>query len=83
MKKVMLVSFIFTLIGCSQKDEKFCECLKIGEELNAFSNEILNKGANDTSSEKLKALKKNKENACQAYQKMDGEKMIELKSQCD
>ena len=83
MKKVILI-FVFgsVLLSCDSKDEQFCKCLKAGEELNEYSNAILNGEATLEKADKLRSLKDAKKEACKNYQTMTGEEMLKRKAEC-
>jgi hypothetical protein len=80
---IYLVCFAGFLSACNQRDEAFCTCLTVGEELNEFSSDLLLKD-NITSedNQKMQALKEKKEKACKAYETMSGEEMLKKKATC-
>lgn len=70
------------MFSCSQRDDQFCECLEIGNQLNEFSATILEEGATSETANKLKELKSTKQKACEGFLKMDGPEMIKKKAAC-
>ena len=82
MKKIALFAGFFLLFSCSQRDNQFCECLEIGNQLNEFSSIILEEGATTETAKKLKELKSTKQKACEGYLTMDGPEMIQKKAAC-
>jgi hypothetical protein len=70
------------LFSCGSKDEQFCECMKVGEEFNQTSKEILVKGESSKLVAKFKALKSKKEKVCKKYETMGGKEMLERKAEC-
>jgi len=83
MKKcVFILCFSITLISCSQKDEKFCDCLVKSEEFNTINQSILNGKTDQTTLKKAIQLKKEKQKVCQDYVDMDGEQMLARKKEC-
>jgi len=81
MKKHLVIIVLF-LVACTQKDEKFCNCIAVGDEFNKASADVLANKSKLSVSE-FKLLKKKKENACQEYLNMSGEEMLKKKSSCN
>ena len=72
------------LFSCSQKDEKFCACIKESESLNTLNQKILS--GNRINSERIKEVKdqiNRKKDACKDYEYMTGPEMLELKKSCE
>jgi hypothetical protein len=82
MKKTVILTGLVLLFSCSQRDEQFCECLEIGNQLNEFSSTILTDGASLESAEKLNEIKAKKQKACEGFLTMDGPEMIRKKAAC-
>lgn len=82
MKKYFGFLLIVLATACSERDEKFCKCLEVGNELNAFSAKLLSNGASETTAKKLKEIKSRKQKACEDYITMDGPEMIKKKAAC-
>lgn len=82
MTRVYLVIGIFLLFSCEQKDEKFCNCLSVGEELNDFSAELLLRDATLSDKKKMDKLKAAKKKACISFETMSGTEMLKKKEMC-
>jgi hypothetical protein len=80
---IYLVCIAGLLTACNQRDEAFCTCLTVGEELNEFSSDLLLK-ENITleDNQKMQSLKEKKGKACKAYETMSGDEMLKKKSSC-
>ena len=84
MNYLHLLSLSLILFSCSQKDEKFCACIKESESLNNLNKKILS--GNRINSESIKKVKdqiKRKKDACKDYEYMTGPEMLELKKSCE
>lgn len=83
MKKYVFILLIFAaLSACSSTDEKFCECLAVGDELNNLSAELLKGEVTKEQAEELKIIKAAKKKACAAYENMSGPEMLKRKLEC-
>ncbi len=84
MNKVWSLAFlIFALsLSCSQRDNKFCECISAGEKLNNFSQELLERGAEKQDEAKIQSLRAAKDSACSDFYTMGGDAMREKKKEC-
>ena len=82
MKKWTFFCFLF-FISCSNKDQKFCDCIKQGEELSKFSQQFFTKAPSPKQLKKWNQLKKQKKILCQDYQEMSGDIMRVKKSKCE
>lgn len=86
MKKVVLPLVLLLLVSCSSnKDERFCECLSVGEKLNIEAAKYSSKSIKEVSSEEVEALKKlskEKDSVCSPYDSMNGEEMLKKKEAC-
>lgn len=84
MHKLFFISIL--LIGSfsctNHKDEQFCKCLEESDKLNAYSAKLYDKVITPDIQKEMLALKTKKKIACKNYQKMAGEKMMELKAKC-
>jgi hypothetical protein len=72
------------LFSCSQKDEKFCACIKESESLNSLNQKILR--GDSINSESIKEVKEQinrKKDACKDYEYMTGPDMLKLKKSCE
>jgi len=83
MKKIIIITSLLALTACNSKDQKFCECLKAGEQLNNFSSTLFNNDITPEMKRKMERLKKEKNDACKDYELMSGDKMLELKKACE
>ena len=84
MKYLLLLSLSLILFSCSQKDEKFCACIKESESLNNLNQKILS--GNRINSERIKKVKdqiNRKKDACKDYEYMTGPEMLKLKKSCE
>jgi hypothetical protein len=77
-----LILSTILLNACTNKDEKFCECLKASEIFEAINRDVLKGNRNENTIEKAKTLKKKKEIACADYLLMDGKEMLKKKKVC-
>lgn len=76
------ICLVFLSACSSGKDEQFCECLKAGEKLNAFSTQMFERDITKEDADQLKKLKETKKAACVNYQAMTGDEMLKRKSEC-
>jgi hypothetical protein len=83
MNLISLIILSFMSISCNQKNQKMCDCLIVSEELNKYSNQLLMKEVNQEDLKKMKQLKQDKKTKCAEFQTMSGEKMLEMKKNCD
>ena len=84
MNYLHLLSLSLILFSCSQKDKKFCACIKESESLNTLNQKILR--GDSINSESIKEVKdqiKRKKDACKEYKYMIGPEMLELKKSCE
>jgi len=84
MNYLLLLSLSLILFSCSQKDEKFCACIKESESLNTLNQKILS--SESINSENIKEVKdqiNRKKDACKGYEYMIGPEMLELKKSCE
>lgn len=86
MKNVILPFVLLVLVSCSSnRDERFCDCLSISDELNTEAAKYSSKSVRDVSSEEIEALKilsKQKDSVCSPYDSMSGEEMLKKKKAC-
>lgn len=83
MKSIFLIPALTLLISCSSKDDKFCDCLEAGEKLNNFTTTLFDKDITSEMKKEMETLKNHKKEKCKAYEMMSGEKMLELKKECE
>ena len=74
---------VFFLAACAAKDDQFCECLSVGEELNNETQQFFEKIPSKEDQERIKVLKEKKNSACADYQEMGGDEMRKLKQVCE
>ncbi len=81
---LLLLFTSLILFSCSQKDEKFCACIKESESLNSLNQKILR--GDSINSESIKEVKdqiNRKKDACKDYEYMIGPEMLELEESCE
>ena len=84
MKKVVVLYVLLIFYSCSQKDEKFCACIKESESLNTLNQKILRGDSiNSESIKKVKDQINRKRDACKDYEYMTGPDMLKLKKSCE
>jgi hypothetical protein len=85
MKKSIVLASLLVLVAC--KDKRFCECLKVSDDLNS---EAAKYSAPDFSLDqttdedvlKLKSLTSQKDSICQPYELLGGEELLKKKQAC-
>lgn len=84
MFKLFIISILLTgSFSCTNhKDEQFCKCLEESDKLDAYSAKLYDKVITADIQKEMVKLKIRKKSACKNYQKMAGEKMMELKAEC-
>jgi hypothetical protein len=82
MKVITLFTLLF-LVSCSGKDEQFCTCLSVGEELNEYTQQFFEKTPSATEQDKVVEFKTAKKAACKDYQMMSGDLMRQKKAACE
>lgn len=84
MKNTLIIGLGITalVVSCSKRDEQFCKCMEAGDKLNAFSNELLERGATKEDEAKIQKLRADKDSACVSFYSMGGEEMREKKKEC-
>lgn len=85
MKKVILIASL-ALVACnSNKDERFCDCLFVGEELNVEASKYgavaLDK-ITDEDVAKLRGLTAKKDSICAPFEFLGGEELLKKKEAC-
>ena len=84
MNYLRLLSLSLILFSCSQRDEKFCYCIKESDSLNTMNQKILSgESINSESIKEVKDQIKRKKDACKEYEYMIGPEMLELKKSCE
>ena len=82
MKKLIIISLLLSACS-SNKDEQFCRCMEVSEELNIASNEVLKGEKSGMTKEERNALKTKKDKACANYKTTPGDQLLELKKACE
>ena len=84
MHYLLLLFTSLILFSCSQKDEKFCACIKESESLNTLNQKILpGESINSESVKEVKDQINRKKDACKDYEYMTGPEMLKLKKSCE
>jgi hypothetical protein len=79
-----LAPLVLVLAACGSGEKTpFCKCMEAGDELNAYSAEILDQDEIDQDAEsKMSELKAKKDKLCKDYETMGGAEMLELREAC-
>jgi hypothetical protein len=78
----VVVFALAVLSSCREKDQRFCDCLKAGEELNVFSSKMMTGEVTKEQDAKLQQLMRKKAQVCEPYQTMKGPELLENKEGC-
>ena len=86
--KASLIALLpFAISSCSsdaeEKDDQFCKCLQVTEELNDFSSKLFDREVTKEDVTKMVSLKEAKKKECKDYQEMSGEEMLKRKELCN
>lgn len=89
-KRVKLALVPLALLGllfaCSgedaNKDDQFCKCMEVGDELNKFSAELLERQATAEDAKKIQKLRSQSKKECSRYYNMSGQEMLKKKEAC-
>lgn len=75
---------LFVLAACGSGEKTpFCKCMEAGDELNAYSAEVLDKSEiTEKDQSKMKELRATKDKLCKDYKTMGGAEMLELREDC-
>lgn len=73
---------LFLSVACSSKDQKMCDCLKVSEELNQLSSDVIDNGATNDKAKEIKKLYDKKDSLCVDFQSMSGPEMLKKKQAC-
>lgn len=80
------LALLTVLWACSgddaEKDEQFCKCMEVGDELNKYSAELLERQATAEDAKKMKELRDQSKKECSKYYQMSGEEMLKRKKAC-
>ena len=79
-----LFPLLFLLAACGSGEKTpFCKCMEAGDELNAYSSQLLEKAEISKEDEsKMAELKATKEELCKEYKMMSGAEMLKLREDC-
>jgi hypothetical protein len=66
----------------SNKDDQFCKCMQVGDELNKFSAGLLERQATAEDEKKIIKLREQSKKECSRYYKMSGQEMLKKKEAC-
>ena len=85
--KTLIIPFVMLAIlwACSGeegKDEQFCKCMEVGDELNKFSSELLKRQPTAEDAKKMKELRVKSKKECSKYYEMSGDEMKKRKKAC-
>lgn len=84
MKKLVYVLGVsFVLFSCAEAEDKLCNCIKVGDELNEKTHEIITNGATEKSANELKALRKKQDKICKEFKNMNGAELMKRKETCE
>ena len=81
-KSVVALGFLFFLFSCSEAEDKLCDCIKVGDELNEKTHEILQNEPTEKSVKELKALRQKKNKVCKDFKDMSGKELMRRKETC-
>ncbi len=86
MKQLILPAVVVLLAACSSdKDEQFCECLSVSEQLNEEASKygfIALDKITDEDVAKLKQLTSEKDSICAPYELLGGEELKKKREAC-
>lgn len=84
MKKFPFIAAItLCLLSCSSQDDPFCDCLNATDNLNDYTEKLMTRQATTEEAEKVKELRTKKDEACKAFETMDGPTMLKKKEACE
>lgn len=83
MKKISILVFSSALfVSCSSQDP-FCDCLDATDSMNKYTEKLMSRQATEEEAEKVKELRTLKNEACKAFETMDGPTMLQKKEACE
>lgn len=77
-----LMAFSLLFSGCSTKDEQFCRCMSLGQELNEASSKALAGDLTSGQAQKVRNLIQRQKKECSQYHQLNGPELKELQSGC-
>jgi len=82
-KSFITLGFVFLLFSCSEAEDKLCDCIKVGDELNEKTHDILQGEPTEKSVKELKALRSKKDKVCKDFKDMSGKELMRRKETCE
>lgn len=82
MKWISLLAVALMMVSCSSKDEQFCECLELSEQLTQASRAALIANPTQADIEKIDSIKQIKLQRCEQYEVMGGEELLKKRNDC-
>lgn len=79
---IVFSTLLFSCSGGQEKDAQFCKCMKVGDELNTFSAELLERQPTAEDAKKMKQLREKSKKECSRYYEMSGAEMLKRKKAC-
>lgn len=85
---VAIAFFPVALLSCSDesdsvdKDEQFCKCLAVTEDLNEYSSKMFDKQTTIEDAQKMKSLRETRTRECKDYQEMSGKELSKRQALC-
>lgn len=84
MKKLIFVFGLgFALFSCSEAEDKLCDCIKVGDDLNKKTHQVLQGNPTEKMVTELKELRKKKKKACKDFEEMSGKELMKRKETCE
>ena len=82
-KSIFVFALTAVLFSCSEAEDKLCDCIKVGDDLNKKTHEILQGSPTEKSVKELKALRKKQTKACKDFKDMSGKELMRRKETCE
>lgn len=77
-----LLGVLWACSGEGDKDAQFCKCMEVGDALNKYSADLLERQPNAEDAKKMKELRAQSKKECSDYYTMSGEEMMKRKKAC-
>lgn len=81
-RSIVAFGCMFLLFACSEAEDKLCDCIKVGDDLNKKTHQILQGNPTEKSVKELKALRKKQTKACKDFKDMSGKELMRRKETC-